>query len=218
MSAPTARERAYRELKRRILQNEAPPGSQYLESALAESLSVSRTPVREAAIRLAKEGLVEIRPRHGILVLPVSARDMAEIYELLTELESLAARRVAARKPGARDLAELERATEEMAAALQDDDLERWAAADARFHDGLVALCGNRRLQEAYATYRDQAQRTRMLTLRLRPKPVQSMKDHAALLKALKRGDAEAAASCHRQHRERAGKLLTDLLSAMGMD
>ncbi len=218
MSAPTARERAYAELKRRILQNEAPPGSQYLESALAESLGVSRTPVREAAIRLAKEGLVEIRPRHGILVLPLSARDMAEIYELLTELESLAARRVAALKPGPRELAELEQATEEMARALKDDDLEGWAAADARFHDGLVALCGNRRLQEAYATYRDQAQRARMLTLRLRPKPVQSMKDHAALLKALKRGDAGAAASCHRQHRERAGKLLTDLLRSLGMD
>ena len=84
--------RAYRVLRRRILDNEMPPNAQYLEQELANALGMSRTPVREALIRLSEERLVEIRPRHGARVLPVSVDDMREIYEMMTELEALAAR------------------------------------------------------------------------------------------------------------------------------
>ena len=69
-------DRAYAEVKRRILDNEMPAGYQILEQELAEMLDMSRTPVREAMIRLAEEGMVEIRPRHGLRVLPLSASDM----------------------------------------------------------------------------------------------------------------------------------------------
>src|ERR1035437_1266105 len=63
--APLA-EQAYREIKRRILDNEFSPGTTILEQELALLLRMSRTPVREAAVRLAEEGLVEVRPRHGM--------------------------------------------------------------------------------------------------------------------------------------------------------
>ena len=72
-------ERAHAEIKRRILNNELPAGHQILEQDLAELLDMSRTPVREAMVRLAEEGMVEIRPRHGLRVLPLSAADMQEI-------------------------------------------------------------------------------------------------------------------------------------------
>ena len=84
-------QRAYREIRRRILDNDMPPNAQYLEQELADALGMSRTPVREALIRLSDERLVEVRPRHGARVLPVSVDDMREIYELMTELEALAA-------------------------------------------------------------------------------------------------------------------------------
>jgi DNA-binding GntR family transcriptional regulator len=96
-------ERVYQALRARILDNLWPPGYQALEQALALELGVSRTPVREALIRLHNEGLVEVVPRHGVRVLPVSPVDMAEIYAILTSLESLAAELAAKRKtPGRR--------------------------------------------------------------------------------------------------------------------
>ena len=82
--------RAYDELKRRILDNELPPGSQALEQQAAEWLGMSRTPVREALIRLAQEGMIEVRPRHGMRVLPIAIADLREIYDLLAGLEATA--------------------------------------------------------------------------------------------------------------------------------
>src|SRR4051812_8794246 len=76
----------YQRLKQRILDNEYAPGTQVLEQDLASGLGLSRTPVREALIRLQQEGLVEVVPRHGMRVLPLSPRDMREIYTVLTSL------------------------------------------------------------------------------------------------------------------------------------
>ena len=161
-------ERVYQALRARILDNAWPPGHQALEQELALEMGVSRTPVREALIRLHNEGLVEVVPRHGVRVLPVSPVDMAEIYAILTSLESLAAELAAKRKPGAAALAPLEAACREMEAALAADDLDAWAKADERFHLQLVSLCDNRRLAEVVINFWDRAHRARMVTLRMR--------------------------------------------------
>ena len=116
-------ERAYDEIKRRILENDMPAGFQALEQELAESLGMSRTPVREALIRLANEGMVEIRPRHGMRVLPISPDDMREIYEILTSLEATAAEMAATRGVSEEELGALKRAVAEMDEALGREDL-----------------------------------------------------------------------------------------------
>ena len=103
-------EQAYRELKRRILDNELSPGENLLEQEIAAELGMSRTPAREAMMRLANEGLVEVKPRHGMRVLPISADDMKEIYLVLTSLESTAAAEVAKRGLTAEEFAALEKA------------------------------------------------------------------------------------------------------------
>jgi DNA-binding GntR family transcriptional regulator len=211
-AAPGAVERAYQSLRSRILDNVWPPGYQALEQALALELGMSRTPVREALIRLHNEGLVEVVPRHGMRVLPVSPSDMAEIYTILTSLESLAAELAAARKPGPRELAPLDEACREMEAALANDDREAWAKADERFHLHLVRLCGNRHLAECVTNFWDRAHRARMVTLRMRPRPVQSTREHRAVLKAIRAGDAKQAHDLHRAHRERGAIELTNVL------
>lgn len=210
-------ERAYREIRQRILDNVMTPDSQYLEEELARALEMSRTPVREALIRLSEERLVEVRPRHGARVLPVSVDDMREIYELLTELESLAARRVAERGLDADEIALLETAVSDMDAALRLDDLDAWAKADDRFHSALVMLSGNTRLVQIVRTFSDQVHRARMQTLRLRPKPTASNRDHAAVVAAIKRRDGATAASVHQRHRAEAGKMLLRLLERRGL-
>jgi DNA-binding GntR family transcriptional regulator len=209
-------EKAYRALKDLILSNQLPAGSQLLEQEAALRLGMSRTPVREAMIRLEQDGVVEIIPRHGMRVLTVSADDMREIYEVLTSLESTAAELVARRGVSDAELSRLEQAVLDMDAALAVDDLDGWAAADQRFHSLLVALTGNRRLQQVVTQLGEQSHRARKLTLRLRPKPLESNRDHAMLVRAIAERDAEKARSIHHSHRAKAGVMLVELLERLG--
>lgn len=210
-------ERAYRALKDLILGNQLPAGSQLLEQEAARRLGMSRTPVREAMIRLERDGVVEIRPRHGMRVLPVSSRDMREIYEVLTALESSAAEIVARRGATPGEISRLRAAVADMDAALGRDDLDGWAEADKRFHGLLVALAGNERLQQMVSQLGEQAHRARVLTLKLRPKPVSSIRDHARLVAAIARRDAEGARQIHHDHRTKAGEMLVGLLDRLGL-
>jgi DNA-binding GntR family transcriptional regulator len=199
---------AYDLIRRRILDNAWPPGHRALEQEVALALGMSRTPVREALVRLQNDGLVEVVPRHGMRVLPVSPTDMREIYEILTALECMAAEIVARRKPSDAELLPLIQATADMDKALENDDLNAWAAADERFHASLVELSGNRQLAATVWNYWDRAHRARMFSLRLRPKPVNSTQEHTALVDRLRDGDAAGAAQVNREHRERASREL----------
>lgn len=208
---------AYDALKRLILDGVLPAGAQMLEQEAAARLNMSRTPVREAMVRLRQEGMVEIRPRHGMRVLPVSARDMADIYDVLTALEGIAAEAVARKGIAARPLASLRAAVADMGKALEAGDLIRWAEADERFHSQLVQLSGNTRLIQMVGQLWDQAHRARMLTLQLRPKPTNSVTEHAALVDAIASGDSVVARRIHEDHRRRAGKMLVELLERLGL-
>lgn len=206
---------AYAAIRARILDNVFPPGYQALESELAQALGISRTPVREALIRLQNEGLVSVVPRHGMRVLPISPNDMAEIYTVLTALECAAAEIVAARRPGEQELEPLMQATRDMDRALKADDLDGWAEADERFHHTLVDLAGNRMLRETVENFWDRAHRARMVTLRMRPKPVNSTKEHKALVDRLRAGDPKGAVELNRAHRARAGRELLSLFERL---
>ncbi len=200
---------AYAQIRQRILDNVWPPGHRALEQEVALALGMSRTPVREAIMRLRNEGLVEVIPRHGLRVLPVSPNDMREIYEILTALECMAAELLARRKPSEAELKPLIDATKAMDKALKVNDLDAWAAADERFHAQFLELAGNRQLHATVLNYWDRAHRARMFTLRLRPKPVNSTKEHMLMVERLRAGDAEGAVRVTRAHRARAtGELI----------
>lgn len=215
---PSQTKRAYDELKRRILDNELPPGTQALEQEIALLLGMSRTPVREALIRLAQEGMVEVRPRHGMRVLPIAVTDLREIYDLLAGLEATAVDILARRGLTTAEAQLLDRLMGDMTAALQRDDLEAWAEGDTRFHRTLVELAGNQRLLGMVEAIRDQSHRARMVTLRLRPKPSLSNDEHAAVIAAIRRRDPDTAHRLHRAHRQRAARLLLDLVEHHGLD
>lgn len=178
---------------------------------------MSRTPVREAMIRLEQDGLVEIKPRHGMRVLPISPNDMREIYEVLTALESSAAEAVARRGATSDELAGLRAAVAAMDTALARDDLDGWASADERFHWLLVSLAGNERLQQMASQLGEQVHRARAVTLRLRPRPTDSTRDHARLVAAIARRDTESARRIHHDHRGKAGEMLVGLLKHLGL-
>ena len=205
-------DKAYVELKRRILENELPPGYQIMESELAELLDISRTPAREAMMRLESEGLVEIRARHGMIVKRISVKDMVEIYAVLTALESMAAWQAAQLDHPPEVIAELRDSVEQMKQALTDKDLKAWANSDEKFHRLLVAMSGNSRLIQLVDRYIDQSHRVRMMTLSLRPMPLKSNEDHANVVAAIENKDADTARRIHRIHREKASDLLVEIL------
>lgn len=207
----------YQILKGEIRQNLMPPGYQAPEPELALRLSVSRTTIREALIRLESEGMVELIPRRGARILPLRADDMKEIYDILTSLEPDAAAKLAARNPSAEDLAPMEKAAGEMEQALTENDLEAWAEADDRFHLALLDLYGNRRLLGFVAALNDQVHRARMFTLRLRKAPVKSNQEHRDILESLKNGDPTAARNAFFAHRQRAAKELIGILEESGI-
>src|ERR687897_370102 len=119
---------AYQALKTAIRDNVFPPGHQAAEPEIARQLGMSRTPVHEAIIRLQEEGLVQVLPRRGILICPISADDIHEIYDVLIAVEGMAAALLAGLpKDAAGSAAEaLERETAAMEQALGRGRLPDW--------------------------------------------------------------------------------------------
>jgi len=217
MRTPTAAADAYQRLRAMILDDALPPGTQRLEAELAVALGMSRTPVREAMIRLEQEGFVTITPRHGMRVLPISVTDMRDIYDVLTSLEPTAAELLARRRLPPAQLAPLHAACDAMAAALDAEDRRAWAAADEAFHRGLVELCGNTRLAAMVMQVWDQSHRARMFTLNMRPLPEASTAEHRAIMQAIAAGDADRARETYRLHRRRGGAELIALIERSGL-
>lgn len=212
VSALNATDRAYDEIKRRIMDAKMAPNEHRLEAELAEELGMSRTPIREACMRLQADGLVEIVPRRGVRVAPISGSDLVQIYDLLATLEARAAELAAELRLDDTALAPMSRAVEAMSTALAENDLDAWADADDRFHRALVSCCANDHLATVVMSYSDRVHRARLVTLRLRPLPTSSVADHCALLEAIRHGDPAVAHDLHLEHRRRTAAELLELL------
>lgn len=210
--AQTTTQRAADEMRNLIFNGELAAGSDHLETELAERFGMSRTPVREAALLLEAQGLVSVRPRRGIRILPISVDDVAEVYDVLTELESHAAGRAAAAGHSDETLSEMAAAIDAMDKALSQGDRAGWATADDRFHRELVRLGNNSRIEAIVGMMSDQIRRARATTLYLRPLPRKSNDDHRAVLEAIRSGAPYKAQSIHRAHRENAKEMLVALL------
>lgn len=209
---------AYTLLKQKILDSDYPPGEHLLEQDIARELKLSRTPVREAFVRLEQEGLLEIVPRRGICISVLSPKDMRELYEVLTALEPAAVELLARRRPAGEELAPLVTACDEMEAALAGKRLKAWAAADEAFHFNLAQLCGNRRLAAMIMTMWDQAHRARMFTLTLRPLPKRSTEEHRAVLDAIRAGNFAGARELYAAHRRRGGDEMMAIIEHHGFE
>lgn len=184
---------AYDHLKSDILQSKLPPGFQAPEPDIAQRLNMSRTPVREALVRLEGEGLVSLVPRRGVRVLGVSIKDLEEIFDLLCVLEPLAISGLTGQKLHAGDLERLEVIIRAMETATEKDDMGDWAKAEARFFKLLVKMYGNSRLTDIVERLQDQLHRPRAVLLLLRGAPVQSVQEYRDLLASIVSGDAERA-------------------------
>ncbi len=211
-------EDAYQALKNAILKSEFPPGYQGSEQEIATRLGMSRTPVHEAIIRLQQEGLMEIRPKKGVLVSTIAPDDMKDIYDITIALEGMAAELNALLEPEKRRrvVTALSEPTTQMESAVTRNDLQSWAEADDRFHRLLVEYCGNARLSKMAQLNSAQLHRTRLVTLRLRALPSTSVDAHFEIIEAIKDGDAKRASACAMKHRRKARDELVPLLKIAG--
>lgn len=205
-------ESAYQAIRQRILDNEYPQGHQVLEQELAVQLGMSRTPIREALVRLEQENLVQLIPRHGMRVVPLSVDDLRDMYEVLTALELTAIERLARARPERDVLETIDAALDAMDAAIRKRDRDAWMAADERFHRTLIDLCGNPRLKALADVLWDQSHRARITTVRLRPDLQPSNEEHREVVEAIGRGDWKEARARHLKHRLRTSREILDLL------
>jgi DNA-binding GntR family transcriptional regulator len=192
-------QRAHERLRDEIISGRLMPGTELQEVVLAESLGVSRGPIREALGRLAAEGLVTVRPRRGAVVRSLSAEEFLEAYQVREALEVMAVR-LAVAKLTADDLAELRRLIDEMGARADRNDVQGFFEANAAFHRVFFEVAGNRMLAELYRQVRDQIDRHRQRSLELRGNVYRSVAEHRAILRAVQAGDVERAVHLVSEH------------------
>jgi DNA-binding GntR family transcriptional regulator len=195
MNAPLLLERpqlltdlAYERLREGIVAGELKLGEQVSEAQLAQRLGISKTPVREALVRLKMEGLVDIQPQRGTFVFKLTPEQVGQLCRYRAMIETAALREAATADRKAL-MAGLKKHVDEMKAAEKVGDLDRLSRIDMNFHFEFIACCANPYLRAAYELIRYQ-----LIALRHRS-PIGNMVDsHQVLLDALARKDVEGAA------------------------
>jgi len=200
-SRPTAAVRVYEEVRDAIASGRYAVGERLTEGAIAETMGVSRTPVREALRQLASEGFVTLSPHAGALVKGWSAQDARDVFETRAIIESDAAAR-AARNATAADVAALQDLAQRMETAARAPvrDVSGYSELNRRFHARILSLSGNRHLEEIALNLMDMGFLVRAYRTFEQTNVERSLSDHQQLVEAIRDGDADCAAAVMRAH------------------
>lgn len=207
-------EQAYHVLREMILDNQLLPGQKLVVSDLASRLNMSRTPVREALVRLASEGLAETVPHRGMRVTVPTLQSIREVYEIIQGIEGQAVK-LAAERAGPDMIRRLEESVIAQEAALESGDLKAWAQADWLFHRLIIEATGNQHMREIMRHYDGQMQRLRLAQVLLGRDHHQSVLDHRAVLEAIRAADGNLARDIHQRHRDRFVEQLERIATGM---
>lgn len=176
---------AYDTLKRRILDNQLPPGAMLSEVALAQKLNMSRTPIREALKMLMRDDLVEIRDGVGTFVKSATQKDIEDAYAVRQALEVLAAR-TAIGAFSSEELDALEARFRSLQVRLEQGETVR---VGKLLHDQILQKSGNRYAQKATNDLRAVLRRYQYLSVRLLSRVEESLTEHLAILDCIRRRD-----------------------------
>lgn len=188
---------AYDEIRKAILSGALPQGSLTSVRALSEALRISRTPVREALVELANDGLVVFERNRGVRIRVTRGHDIVEIFEIRLLLEVPALQRTVG-KITKTDVGDLEDALSSMKAHL--DDETEFMRYDWQFHRKLLQLTRNERLVAIVEGVRNQT-RARGISTVGRSRPLEAIvREHQAIFDAVKRRDSDAAAAAMTDH------------------
>lgn len=210
----SAADRAYAYVRGEIMARRMAGNDLVSEGQVADAVGVSRTPVREALLRLQAEGLLRLLPKRGALVLPVTAEEMADVLETRRLVEAFAARKIVGEGAVAPLVAALTRHIDDMRAAAKRRDTTAYVEADRAFHLEMVAAAGNEILTSLYRSLRDRQLRMGVVNLladdgvadtnRMR----NSADEHERITEAISSRSVRAVEAAIGEHLDDASKLL----------
>jgi DNA-binding GntR family transcriptional regulator len=205
---PTYQQQTYEYVRDQIIHLGFKPGEYINDAQIAEKLSVSRTPVREAFHRLEKEGLLVNEARKGWRVYMLDLEDIEDIFELKIAVEGMLVRKAAECTDTSlrKDLAE---ALAEMRTAVREDDPDAWLQSDIHLHNILFLMANNERAEQIVRNLNDQWHRIRLGYAALQGRTEKSVGEHEAFVHSVLAGDA---AKAEQQMREHLGRVRDDLV------
>lgn len=196
-----------------ILKGKLKPGERLMEVDVANSLGISRTPLREAFLQLESEGFVKVIPRKGAIVAETSPEDAEETYQIKGALEGLAAK-LAAEKISKDKIDELIKLNERMRKISQSKqkDYSNFLELNSAFHKIINESSGNHKLVKMIKNLRHQTFRYNFIFLSLISHLKESVSEHDKIIDALKKRNSELAKKLVEQHNENAKVLLVKFI------
>jgi DNA-binding GntR family transcriptional regulator len=183
----------YEDLKRRLNSGELRPGQFIDLSALGRELGMSRTPLRDAMIRLELEGFVTVYPRRGVMVCDISLSDIRDIYQIIGALESSVVERLAQRFRDS-DAEKMDEHRKRMADTLAADDFDDYYAANLAFHDVYLGLSDNAGLVRTVYTLKERLYDFPRRAQYVKDWELDSTAEHEEIVARLRAGDFKGAA------------------------
>jgi DNA-binding GntR family transcriptional regulator len=220
----TGMQRVYAQVREDIIALRLPPGADLDESSLEQRFAVSRTPVREALIRLASEGLIVLLPNRGARVTHIDISDIPSLFEALELCQRATTRWATARRSPA-DISDLRRTNQAFLEAVRNGDSESMGEINKEFHMLVGRACGNRYFESLYASLLAVSLRLARTAFAFAPTNddyyetyyMEVVRQHEAMIDAIERGDAEAADNLAGLHtnlfRERIDRYLNNNLA-----
>jgi DNA-binding GntR family transcriptional regulator len=193
LNLKSLKEQVYDYLREQLRLGALKPGSLINTEETAAKLGVSRTPLRDALIQLEKEDFVSIIPRRGVIVRPLTLRDIAEYYQIIGALESTAVL-LCFEKVDPSRITEMRQHIAEMKKALEDDDFDRYYRMNLRFHDAYLEACRNRKLVEIVDTLKSRLYDFPRKKEFVKEWELRSIREHERFVELLAEGRAREAA------------------------
>mgnify|MGYP001477663778 CR=1 FL=1 len=203
------RDGVYEHIRADILSCVLLPGARIFENDLAKRYDVSKSPVRDALLRLQEQGLIEVLPRKGYLIRPISKSDAYDLYEMRLLLEKSSLRR-ACNEASDEDLASLDQFR-----AVDNGDLVHWVMYNRNFHRRITELSGNSRMARITAEVIDQFDRLTFVGVSRAPSETTSEKsvaEHVEIIDALQARDRSKVTKLITKHITKSQKRLFSVL------
>lgn len=195
------RDQAYNAIKRLIITCELRPGEVLSEPALSTQLDIGRTPIRQAIDRLLGDGLVEVMPRKGTIVKPVSLDEIFNVIDVRVVNETFCVR-VAAAQAGAEVAAQLRRNLDAMLAAARQREIEMIAGLDQQFHALIAGATRNPVMSDLLRNLHERSARMWFISLSTNEQHLRICDEHAAIVDGIVRQDPDLAERAMRAHIE----------------
>lgn len=196
-------------IREAIILGRLKPGEKIIEYELAKQMGISRSPIRDAFRVLEKEGLVTLYPRRGVRVTEISLKDLKEIYALRANLESLAFQMAISNiKPT--EVGRMESLLKSMSVMTKKKDVEGVVKLNEQFHDFVLKLSDNDRLNQLVHSLRNQIRRYRMASLSLPGRIEEAFIEHQKIVDAFKRRNKSLTEKLVKEHILQAGKKLIE--------